>query len=65
MGSYELDVELQDEALARALERQFEADLGRAREITLEEWLARSPGQRLREQIGAAALWLPYRIYSG
>lgn len=65
LGSYELDVEIQDERLGRALERQFLLDLERAREITLDEWCVRPRMQRALERLGAAALWLPYRIYSG
>ncbi len=64
-GNYELDVELQDPGLAGALERQFLEDLQSAREITLDDWCSRPVGQRLRERLGAAVLWLPYRIYSG
>ncbi|HEX7120195.1 MAG TPA: phospholipase D-like domain-containing protein [Longimicrobiales bacterium] len=64
-GNYELDVEIQDPALAGALERQFLADLDAAREITLDAWCLRPAMQRVRERAGAIALWLPYRLYGG
>src|SRR5690606_1079015 len=65
MGNYELDVEIQDAALASALEHQFLRDLESAREITLHDWLDRPRRQRIRERLGAAALWAPYRYYGG
>ncbi|HLU25884.1 MAG TPA: phospholipase D-like domain-containing protein [Longimicrobiales bacterium] len=64
-GSYELDVEIQGPELASALERQFLADLDSAREITLEAWRRRPARQRWIERLGAALLWLPYKLYSG
>ncbi|HEX7119528.1 MAG TPA: phospholipase D-like domain-containing protein [Longimicrobiales bacterium] len=64
-GNYELDVEIQDAAIAAALERQFMDDLEAAREIALDEWCARPAAQRWRERLGALALWLPYRLYGG
>ncbi len=64
-GNYELDVEIQDPTLAGALERQFLEDLASAREITEEAWRARPAFQRWRERLGAAALWVPYRLYGG
>ena len=64
-GNFELDVEIQDLALAGALERQFLDDLQSAREVTLDYWCARPVRQRLGERLGAAILWLPYRIYGG
>ncbi|HEX7051898.1 MAG TPA: phospholipase D-like domain-containing protein [Longimicrobiales bacterium] len=65
MGSYELDVEVQDTDVAGQLERQFLSDLGRAREITPDAWHRRPRAQRWRERLGAVALWMPYRLYSG
>ena len=64
-GNYELDVEIQDAALAGALERQFLKDLASAREITEEAWRARPASQRWRERLGALVLWVPYRLYGG
>jgi cardiolipin synthase len=64
-GNYELDVEIEDAPLARTLDAQFLADLAAAREITLHDWTHRPSRQRWRERIGAALLWLPYRIFSG
>lgn len=63
LSTYELDVLIEDAAIASALEYQFLDDLGHAREITLEEWSARPASQRLRERIGAAVHWLPYRLF--
>lgn len=64
LGSYELDVVIEDAGLATALEQQFLADLRRAKEITLDEWRRRPAAQRWRERLGAAVLWLPYKLYS-
>ena len=64
-GSFELDVEIQDPALASVLERQFLADLRSAREITPESWRRRPARQRWIERLGAALLWLPYKLYNG
>src|SRR5690606_19962899 len=65
LGTYELDIEIQDAALAGRLERQFLADLDRATEITLEDWRNRPRARRLREHASAALLWFPHRLYSG
>lgn len=64
LSTYELDVVVEDNGIASALEYQFLDDLGNAREIRLEEWKNRPASQRLRERIGAAAHWLPYRLFS-
>jgi cardiolipin synthase len=61
-SAYELDVVVEDGVVASALEYQFLDDLGNAREITLADWKRRPLSQRLRERIGYAALWLPYRL---
>jgi cardiolipin synthase len=62
ISAYELDVVLEDSVVAAALEYQFLDDLGNAREITLSDWKRRPASQRWRERVGAAALWLPYRL---
>nr|PZN89498.1 MAG: cardiolipin synthase B [bacterium] len=64
-GCHELDVEIQDGAIAQQLERQFLADLENATEITLDAWPRRSRAQRFRERLAAALLWFPHRLYSG
>lgn len=64
-GTYELDIEIEDPALAGALEEQFRRDLHSAREITRVEWHRRPPRQRWRERAGAALLWLPYKLFQG
>lgn len=63
LSTYELDVVVEDNGIASALEYQFLDDLGNAREITLAAWRARPPSQRIRERIGAAVHWLPYRLF--
>lgn len=63
LSTYELDVVIEDAAIASALEYQFLDDLGHAREITLDGWNGRSVTQRVREWIGAAVHWLPYRLF--
>jgi len=64
MACYELDVEIQDPGIGRTLHAQFLRDLENAREITISEWRRRPVRQRLAERLGAAALWLPYRIFT-
>jgi len=65
LGCYELDLQLQDPGLAGSLQRQFHLDLERARELTVEDWKRRPKADRISERIGAALLWLPYKLYSG
>jgi len=43
----EVNLAVLDKKLAALLERDFEADLALARAITLQQWRARSPGERL------------------
>jgi cardiolipin synthase len=42
-----------DETFGAKLERTFEGDLQRSREIRLEEWRRRGPGARLLERMAA------------
>lgn len=65
LGNFELDVEVQDSGLASRLEAQFLADLERAREIRLADWLRRPRSQRWAERFGAIILWFPYKLYDG
>ncbi|HEY8468254.1 MAG TPA: phospholipase D-like domain-containing protein [Longimicrobiales bacterium] len=65
LGTYELDVEIQDRGIASQLERQFLADLENATEITLDAWRSRPRARRIREHLAAALLWFPHRLYSG
>jgi cardiolipin synthase len=62
-SAFELDITVEDSAVAGNLEYQFLEDLGNAREITLADWKRRPASQRLRERVGAAFLWVPYRIF--
>lgn len=64
LSTYELDVEIEDRVIASALEYQFLDDLAHAREIELAEWKRRPATQRLRERLGLAVHWLPYRLFS-
>lgn len=49
----EVNLAVQDRALAQRLERDFRADLARSREVTSEEWQRRRLGERVLAGIGA------------
>ena len=55
--SHELNQEnvlgLLDEGFGRLLDETFHADIGKAKEITLEEWRRRGPVARLKERVSA------------
>jgi cardiolipin synthase len=65
MGCYELDVEIQDPNVAGEMHRQFLQDIETTEELTITTWKGRSKVDRLAERVGAALLWLPYKLYSG
>lgn len=65
LGTYELDVEIQDPGIAGQLERQFLSDIEQATEVTLDDWRRRPRMRRIREHAAAALLWFPHRLYSG
>lgn len=64
LSTYELDVIIEDRAVASTLEYQFLDDVEHAREITFAAWSRRPASQRWRERIGAATHWLPYRLFN-
>lgn len=64
LSTYELDLVLEDQVIASALEYQFLDDLESAREIELEEWKRRPLSQRIRERVGTLVHWLPHRLFN-
>lgn len=49
----EVNLAVQDEAVAGRLERDFRADLSRCLEVTIEQWQRRSVGERVLAGLGA------------